>query len=289
MTRLAILADIHGNLPALEAVLADLAQFPVDHVVVAGDVVNWGPHSAAVMARVTAAGWAVIRGNNEYYLLDYETPRMPPAWGEFVLLPWLKRQLAGRWHALIAGWPDTLSLRFPDAPPIRVVHGSPRANTDPIYAISPEAEVAARLAGVEEPILITAHTHLPLDRRCGPWRVFNPGSVGVPLDGAPGGQYLARYLLLEAAAGDWRAEFRAVPFDVQPVLAEFQRQGFVDECGVTARLVIQEFEQARLRISPFMAWRAARRPGAPLTPELLAEFATIDPWAYTPAAYHLNR
>jgi hypothetical protein len=80
-----------------------------------------------------------------------------------------------------------------------------------------------------------------------------------------------------------------VPFDLGPVLAGFERQRFRDECGVTGELVIQEFQQARLRISPFMAWRAACRPGAPITPALLAEFATIDPWAYTPAAYHVNR
>jgi predicted phosphodiesterase len=102
MTRLAILADIHGNLPALEAVLADLAQFAVDHVIVAGDVVNWGPFSAPVMERVTRAGWAVIRGNNEFYLLDYNTPRQPEHWREFELLPWLHGQLKGKWHRLIA-------------------------------------------------------------------------------------------------------------------------------------------------------------------------------------------
>ena len=63
--RFAVLADIHGNLPALEAVLADLAQFEVEQVVVAGDLINWGPCSAAVVERVVAAGWAIVRGNNE--------------------------------------------------------------------------------------------------------------------------------------------------------------------------------------------------------------------------------
>lgn len=77
MTRLATLADIHGNLLALEVVLADLAQSEIDQVIVAGDVINWGPFSAPVMARVAAAGWARIRGNNEDYLLDYATPRAP--------------------------------------------------------------------------------------------------------------------------------------------------------------------------------------------------------------------
>src|ERR1700720_3129900 len=100
MTRLAILADIHGNLPALEAVIADLARFAVDQVVVAGDVINWGPFSAQVTARIVEAGWAVIRGNNEFYLLDYQTPRAPAAWNDreqWPLLPWLRQQLAGRW------------------------------------------------------------------------------------------------------------------------------------------------------------------------------------------------
>lgn len=289
MTRLAVLADIHGNAPALAAVQADLArQAPVDHVIVAGDVVNWGPHSAEVMAEVTRQGWAVIRGNNEDYLLDYETPRMPPAWREYALLPWLKRQLAGRWQAVIAAWPDTLSLRFPDAPPIRVVHGSARRNTEPLYPDLTDAQAAERLAGVDETIVIAAHTHLPMDRPAGRWRVLNPGSVGVPLDGAPGGVYQARYLVLEAVAGAWRAEFRAAPFDLRPVLETFAQQDFAAQYGVTAELVIQEFAQARLRIVPFLAWRAAQRPDAPLTPDLLAEFATINPWTYTPAAYHVN-
>ena len=62
------------------------------------------------------------------------------------MLPWLHRQLRGRWLNAIAGWPDTLSLRFPDAPPIRVVHGSPRSPWEPIYPASPDPEVAELLA-----------------------------------------------------------------------------------------------------------------------------------------------
>jgi predicted phosphodiesterase len=122
MTRLAILADIHGNLPALEAVLQDLSQFKMDHVIVAGDVINWGPFSAQVMERVTREGWAVIRGNNEFYVLDYNTPRAPSEWEEYSLLPWLHGQLNGHWRNVIAAWPD--------APPLRVVHGSPRSPWD---------------------------------------------------------------------------------------------------------------------------------------------------------------
>jgi len=122
MTRLAILSDIHGNLPALEAVLQDLSQFTVDHVIVAGDVIDRGPFSVQVLERVTREGWAVIRGNAEFYLLDYNTPRAPAEWSDPTLFPLhlrLHRQLNGRWLTAIAAWPDTLSLRFPDAPPRR--------------------------------------------------------------------------------------------------------------------------------------------------------------------------
>jgi predicted phosphodiesterase len=287
---LALLADIHGNLPALEAVLADLAPFRVDHIVVAGDAVNWGPFSAGVMERIAAGGWAAVRGNNEYYLLDYETPRAPTAWrdrDQWPLLPWLKRQLAGRHQTLIAAWPDSLSLRFPDAPPVRVVHGTPRSHSEPIYPapLSSEAEVAAMLASVEEPLVIAGHTHIPVDRTVGRWRVLNPGSVGVPLDG----KHCGRYLLLEAVGGDWRAEFRSVPIDPAPVLREFERQGFRDECGVIGHLVMQEFVSARLELHPFVRWHDAVCPERPLTLDLLEEWEKVtEREPYVLPAYRIS-
>ncbi len=284
MTRLAILADIHGNLPALEAVQADLAQFSVEHVIVAGDVVNWGPFSAAVMERVADAGWAVIRGNNEYYLIDHDTPRAPKHWRDYTLIPWLKRQLAGRWHTAIAAWPDTLCLRFPDAPAIRIYHGSPQHNADHVFPSTPDEEAAAKLTDVEESAVILAHTHLLMERRVAGWHILNPGSVGVPLDGL----FSASYLVLDGDADGWRATFRRVPFDYAPLFAEFERQGFVEECGVIAQLAVDEFRTARLRVYPFLQWRAATWPDAPLSFELLGEFAKADVWDYTPLGFHVN-
>ena len=289
MTRLAILSDLHGNLPALEAVLADLAQFAVDQVVVAGDVINWGPFSAPVVERVAAGGWAVIRGNNEYYLLDYETPRAPAAWLDRVrwpLLPWLQRQLAGRPHQVVAAWPDSLSLRFPGTAPIRVVHGSPRGHSEAIYPaqFSSDAEVVAMLEGVTEPVVIAGHTHIPLDRTVGPWRVFNPGSVGNPLHGGR----CASYLLLDWDGDTWRPTFRSVPLDPAPVLAEFERQGFEQECGVIGRLVMDEFASARLALHPFVVWHAACCPERPLTFARLAEWAEVDQTPFVLPAYRLR-
>jgi len=159
VTTLAILADIHGNLPALEAVIRDMAQFPVERVIVAGDLINWGPFSPPVLERASSSGWAVIRGNNEYYLLDYDTPRACAAWSDrehYSVIRWLHGQLHERWQREIAAWPDALSLRFPDGPPLRVVHGSPRSAWEAMYSDTPDADIEAMLAGVPESIVIAA-------------------------------------------------------------------------------------------------------------------------------------
>jgi predicted phosphodiesterase len=287
MTTLAILSDIHGNLPALEAVMADMARFPIDHVIVAGDVINWGPFSRQVLERVTGAGWAAIRGNNEFYLVDYDTPRAPAAWSDrtqYSVMYWLYQQLRGHWQNVIAAWPDQLNLRFPDAPPIRVVHGSPRSAFEALYPIATEAELTAALAGVAEATVITGHTHIEMDRTVGQWRILNPGTVGCPIDGGEG----ARYMLLEARDGAWRAAFRNIPYDPAPLFAEFERQRFVETCGVVGQLIVEEFQTARLRLGPFNAWRAAACPDTAIGAELLAEFAKVHVWDYIPAAYHIN-
>lgn len=284
MTCLAILSDIHGNLPALETALADVATFPVDHIVVAGDVVNWGPWSAAALARVVDEGWPVIRGNNEFYALDYGTPRAPEAWrnaDQWAMLPWLHRQLDTRARATLATWPDTLSLRFADAPPLRIVHGSPRSAWESILPDITEAEAELALGGVEEATLVAAHTHLPMDRQVGRWHIINPGSVGVPLHG----RHEATYMLMEGTPDGWRATQRRLPLDPTPVLAEFERQGFGEECGVIGALVMDEFRYARMEVPPFLNWRRETCPDTPLRPALLERYRKADWRLYCPVPY----
>jgi Icc-related predicted phosphoesterase len=133
MTRIALLSDIHGNMTALDAVLEDLSAFSVDRIVVAGDVVNWGPHNVEVMQRIVDEGWAVIRGNQELYMLDQDTVRAPAEWQSFTISRWTRRQLGPRWLSVMAAWPDVLTLRFRDAPTLRVVHGSPRSRGHPAH------------------------------------------------------------------------------------------------------------------------------------------------------------
>lgn len=283
MTRLAVLADIHGNLPALEAVIDDMAQFDVDHIVIAGDSVNWGPYSRQVLELITARGWSVIRGNNELYVLDYCTERAPAHWSSFTMPPYLHRQLGDDWVKTIASMPDTLQLRFRDSPPIRLIHGIPDDPWTAIYPGTSQAHICQWLRGVAERTVIAAHSHVAFERNVGGWRIFNPGSVGVPLDG----DHSASYMILEGDEKGWNLlNHRRVAFDIARLLDEFKRQDFVGLCGVTGHLVIKEFRTARLYLAPFIIWKQQHYPEQEDSLTLLDQFLALQNRDdYLPAPY----
>lgn len=287
MTKLAILSDIHGNLPALEAVDSDLKQFNVDHVIVAGDVISFGPFSKQTAEFVIEKGWSVIRGNNEYFLIDYKTPRAPAAWNDpvqFAPTAWLDHQFDQKLKTLIAAWPDSLNLRFRDAPPIEVFHGTPKDPWDSIYWTLRDEEIERLLCNVEANYVICGHTHLPMDRQSGSWRIFNPGSVGVPLDGI----FTASYMILEANEEGWKPIFRRIPFDYEAVFEEFQKSGYNKESGPIGRLVLEIYRTARPLLG-FLRWRDKLRPNEPLTEELVEIYlSTVHWWEFAHPAYHIN-
>jgi predicted phosphodiesterase len=289
MTKLAILADIHGVWPALESVLQDLGQFNPDRIIVVGDLINLGPFSRQVVIHAVENDWVVVRGNNELALLDYDTPRAPDQWQDltqFAMLGWLDRQIDDDLKDTIGAWPDTLQLRFRDAPPIRLVHGSARSSIEPIYRTATDKEIEDLLAGTAEHVVVAGHTHLPMQRTSGKWRILNPGSVGMPLDGDGS----ASYMLLEGDRNGWHPTFRRVCFDYTPVFREFERQGFVEECGVIGYLVVETLRTARPQVTPFLKWRDQLYPDEPLSTEMLQEYAESAAWEeYTHPAYQVGR
>lgn len=287
MIRLAVLSDIHANLPALEAVIEDLQQFKVDQVIVAGDVVNFGPFTQQVVQRVVESGWTVIRGNGELFLLDYGTPRAPKEWDDpiaYPIPPWLNRQLDNHWKATIATWPETLSLQFPDAPFIRVFHGTPQSPWDSLYPTLTDTEISGFLKDVEEDTVIAGHTHLALDRRSEPWHLLNPSSVGLPLDG----QFSASYMILDGDESGWRPIFRRVAFSYAPIFREFERIWFVEECGVIGQLYVDVFKTARPQLG-FLRWKEIHHPNESLSQKLYNEYRSkCEWWQYSDPAYHIN-
>lgn len=283
MTRIALLSDIHGNLPALEKVMADMKQFAPDHVVVAGDMGNWGPFSAEVMQIVTENRWSMIRGNNEYYVINANPPRRPASWETFTMLEWLSDQLTD-WAHTIASLPDDLILRYPDAPDVHVCHGIPNNCWQGIYPpeFDADEQVAEWLMPARAQTLFCGHTHVPLDRHVGNYHIINPGTIGVPLFG----EAISSYMILDGQHNRWHvAEQRTLPLDVSPLISAWEAQNFVERCGVIATMVMEEFKQSRIMVHSFNTWMKTHHPDEIATHEHGEQFLKTDPTPYTPAQY----
>ena len=220
--RIGLIADIHGNLAALETVLAELARERVDLIVCLGDVAVLGPEPAAVLARLRALGCPVVMGNTDAWLLDG-----PPAGDDAdsrrmaALTRWCRDRLGAADLAAVRAFRPTVSVALGAAGELLCCHGSPRSFDDVLAATTPDEEVDAMLAGRAPAILAGGHTHVQLVRRHGELLIVNPGSVGLPGVG-PGGPRLpvnrgarwAEYAVLEVGDVARRIELRRAPLDM---------------------------------------------------------------------------
>ncbi len=183
--RAAVLADIHANLPALDAVLAEPDVAGADAVVLLGDIAL-GPMPAATLDRLAALGdravW--VHGNCEREMVTaFDGGEVPgPYAGDAIA----SAALIGRGHRdRLDGLPLTVTLDIDGLGPVLFCHASPRRDDEMLLVDSPPARWATALDGVEAAVVVCGHTHMPFDRLAGGRRVVNPGSVGMPY-GHPG-------------------------------------------------------------------------------------------------------
>ena len=177
--RVAVLSDIHGNLPALRAVLSDLEQEDVRSVVVAGDTIS-GPWPVEVFDAVAALAAGVVRGNADREVLQRSTRYGP-------LAVWCADRLGEARLGVAASWPLTLDLDVDGLGRVLVCHSTPSSD-EPIYTrVTPDADVLELLGDLDADVVVSGHTHMQYDRTlAGGLRLVNPGSVGMPYEGTPG-------------------------------------------------------------------------------------------------------
>jgi predicted phosphodiesterase len=218
--RIAVVSDIHGNLPALEAVVRDLRARGVDTVVNLGDCVS-GPLLARETAQfLMAQGWPTIAGNHERQMLG------PGPWGPSDAFA--RTRLGAAEWAWLAALPPTLRL----LPEVFLCHGTPHSDLDELLEtvdpVRPRAataqEIDARLGPIDAPVVLCGHTHVPRAVRSGAGQlVVNPGSVGLQaLEGQNPYPHLvetgspdARYAILEQRDGAWIPALISVPYGHQ--------------------------------------------------------------------------
>ncbi|MBN1285258.1 MAG: metallophosphoesterase family protein [Anaerolineae bacterium] len=249
--RLAVLADVHGNIPALRAVVDDMARRGVDGVVVAGDMTH-GPHPVETINLLRSLGSRMICGNGDLDMVRFDAGDGPEAWWthrQYALRRWEHRRFDRETLAFLKSLPEQLVVALPGAAPIRVVHGSPRS---PFESIFPGSNVAEALAQVDEPVLVCGHTHVPWKYVRGERLALNPGAVC----GALNGDASAQYALLDWGREDgrWHVEHRSVPYDLGLIRAAFRDSGLLEAGGPLARACLLNIETARNIVRDFFSY-----------------------------------
>ncbi len=254
MARVAILSDIHGNMPALTAVLEDLEHQSPDEVLVGGDLVGRGPEGSRVIRTIRERGWPTIKGNHEDYLIEFRRGNVPDAWlvdEIWSASRWMAAELSDDDMAFIEALPEAVGSSL--LPQVRVVHGTPRSNNEGIGPWTSGRSMCRHLGSIVESVLVCAHTHRPLERHFDDGQVVNIGSVGLPFNRDP----RAQYVILEGDGDRVRVDFRQVDYDRDELLSIYESSGFLESGGVTAELLRLEIEAAAPYLVPFLSWTAA--------------------------------
>ena len=213
--KVAIVADIHGNLDALLAVLNDLPS--VDVLVAAGDTLGYYPFFEQCLDALISADALAIRGNHEAYLSRSMSPRSNGFFNWYRAL--FEKTASKRTIAWLNQLPDDLFVETPNGR-MHVFHGSPWNIDEYIY----EADVAQRpFEQVEGDIVILGHTHIPMDVYIGRKRILNPGSIGQPRQGYRGASYI-----LYDSRNTKPFYYRRVMYNTEPFVSALRDMDYED-------------------------------------------------------------
>jgi putative phosphoesterase len=211
-SRVAVLADVHGNAIALAAALSAADHEQPDVFVFGGDL-TWGaePMATYQLAASRADRAVFIRGNADRALLEgrNETDRER----------WLQESHSPEALAFIGQFEEQAVVEIDGLGPVRFCHGSPRSDEECVTPETPEERVVAFMAGLDEDVLVTAHVHIQFDRRVAGIRSVNPGSVGLPYEGRLG----AYWALLGPGV-----ELRRTEYDLARAAEAYRASGFPD-------------------------------------------------------------
>jgi predicted phosphodiesterase len=218
--RVAVLADIHGNLPALEAVLADVERSGADLVVVAGDVAA-GPLPLETLDRLAALHDRAryVMGNADREMVDAFDAAAGGAPVPGAVGPWAASRIDRAHRDQLAAYAPTLTLAVDGLGPTLFCHGSPRSDEEILTTFTSDERLAAILDGVAQRTVVGGHTHRQSHRVVAGRRVINAGSVGMPYEG----DAAAFWALLGPGV-----ELRRTAYDVTAAAAAMRAGGLPD-------------------------------------------------------------
>ena len=220
--KVAVISDLHGNLVALEAALADFDAQDIEHIVCLGDVAALGPQPCEVIAQLKALDCSLVMGNTDAWLLDPQPYEMRDEDSHRVLDVelWSAHQLTSADLDFVRTFQPTVKVPLGDEANLLCFHGSPRSSADVIRSTTPDDDLAPMLSGSQATVMAGGHTHTQMLRRFRDVTLINPGSVGLPFDhdsatGAVRNPAWAEYAIVCWQDGHLGVELRRVPFDLE--------------------------------------------------------------------------
>lgn len=270
--RIAILADIHANLRALEAVLADLEEVRPDAVVVNGDHVNRGPSNRQVIERLWEyapkgrGGLWFTLGNHDDLMLKWnrQDPIFKDTYAEplFSSMGWAAAQLEPAHLDWISTLPFQVLLEGNSGytleklegigqwATLRITHGSPRHYREG-YDEHQSLEVLGEISqDYPARLLVGSHTHRPFMYQLGNSLILNSGAVGAPFNG----DTRAQYVVVELGENHVQVDFRQIPYNLEAALSDFHSSGMLSDGGLGAELFYLELQTGRSFLTPFFLW-----------------------------------
>jgi len=251
--KIAVLSDIHGNSPALAAVIADIQCWNPDRVIVNGDIISRGPYSKKVLEMLSTdlPDGILLTGNHETFVLHCADNPLEPSHERYDFQrfsQWTAGQIGHHWLAEIKQWQDHVDLTHLDGDrSFHVTHGSRVGNRDGISKKTSNKELPKKL-GEARDLFVCSHTHQPLVRHFDGRIVVNTGSVGQPLDNDPRSAY-GQFTLKK---GQWQVNITRVTYDKAQAEKDFYDSGFLDAGGPVAQLIVLEHKHSTPFVGPFM-------------------------------------
>ena len=246
--RVAALYDIHGNLPALEAVLQEVRVAGVDEVLIGGDVLP-GPMPRETLSCLRGLELPVhfIHGNGDREALAWkrgtESNTIPEQYRES--MRWVAQQLQPEDEAWIASWPASRRLQIPGLGEVLFCHATPRNDTEIFTRRTADERLLPLFEGMNVPVVVCGHTHMQFNRTIGRTRVVNAGSVGMPF-GNPGAYWLllGPDLQLRTTAYDLTAAADRIRDTAYPEAEEFAARNILQPPSEEA--ILDAFSKAEL-------------------------------------------
>ncbi len=252
MHKIALLSDVHGNLPALQTILEHIDRWNPDSVIVNGDVVNRGPQPRECWELISERldnGWLMTIGNHEQYVLEWAEPR--PDLSEidrdlFASSLWSRNLLTDEQITRIRQLPVSCSIVL-GGKQVRATHASLKGTQDGIVPWTDDAVIVQKMQPAPD-VFITSHTHRMFHCYVNGTLVINTGAVGVPLDGNVRAGYVQ---LVWDGKGGFSAELIRLPYDRAETDRQYQLANYSETNGASGALLYAEWRDARSYVPDF--------------------------------------